>query len=476
MQRRRMSSASASAPPTLTPATGMPPGRAGTAPVKRGGAEDDTSGIGMRWPKPHQGPSLVTVFVVLLSVGGPGTGPAGADPGPGPLEPASGALFGAYVKPRTGWTRDEVVASLERLERDLGRTLDIDHHYHPWTVPFPSWKEPWDLANGRIPMISWGNVSTRRVNSGALDGLIRSRAEAVRSFGAPMFIRWFFEMDSDAVARLAGSPASYINAWRRIRWIFGTAGAWNAVWVWCPTSWGFFEGEAQKYYPGDQYVDWICSDGYNWAPGRGGSRWREFSQIYQAFYEFGVSRGKPMMAGEYGCQERAPGEKAGWFDQAREDIKERFPELDAVVYFDSDRDYDWRVDTSPSSYQSFITTAQDPHFNPPGPLGEVDPGRFDGVLADTTAPRVQVRTRPLWGGRPGVVRWRSHEPHQDVVRLRYTVRGRGGRSIVRSTSDDGRLVWRVHGALTGKRIQVSVRATDLAGNVGTGRSGWFKVR
>ena len=441
-------------------------------------AQDDTLVIRMRLLNLKPRRSLVLVLLALLgSVGVPGPAHAGADPLPGPLEPTSGSLFGAYVKPDSGWSRDDVIASIERLEGDLGRTLGIDHHFHPWSVPFPSWKEPWDVSTGRIPMISWGNVSTRRVNSGALDGLIRSRAEAVRNFGQPMFIRWFAEMDGDSVAHLSRSPSSYIRAWRRIRWIFGTSDAWNAVWVWCPTSWGFVEGDAQKYYPGDEYVDWVCSDGYNWAPGREGARWRNFHEIYEAFYAFGLARDKPMMAGEYGCQERAPGEKAGWITQAREDIKTRFPEIDAVVYFDSDRDYDWRLDTSPSSYEAFISMGNDPYFNPPrDTLGAVDPARLDAVLADGTGPHVKVRTRSLGGGRPGSVRWRSDEPHRDVVRLRYAVRGGRGRLIVWRTADDGRFVWRVPGALRGKRIRISVRATDLAGNVGTAHSRWLKVR
>ena len=419
---------------------------------------------------------LLTSLLVAGSVAAPGPAQAGGDPA-GPLEPASGTLFGAYVKPDLGWTRDDVMASIEALESDLGRPLAIDHHYQPWSVPFPSWKEPWDVAAGRIPMITWGKVSTRKVNSGALDALIRSRAEAVRGVAHPMFIRWFAEMDSDSVAQLSRSPASYIRAWRRIRWIFGASGAWNAVWVWCPTAWGFVEGEAQKYYPGDDYVDWVCSDGYNWAPGRAGSRWREFSEIYQAFYEFGVARGKPMMAGEYGCQERAPGEKAAWIDQAREDIKARFPELDAIVYFDSDRDYDWRVDTSPSSYEAFAAMGSDPYFNPDrAGLGAVDAARFDGILADTAGPRMNVRTGSLRGGRRGPVLWRSDEPHRDMVRLRYSVRGRGGRLIVGRTADDGRFLWRVPRTLRANVIRVSVKATDLAGNVGTGHSRWFKVR
>jgi hypothetical protein len=420
--------------------------------------------------------SLALLLLMLVAPHGlSGPAEAGASPPPGPVEPLTGALFGAYVKPDSGWSRDDVMASIQRLESDLGRTLDVDHHYYSWTFSIPSWKEEWDLTAGRIPMMSWGAVSTKQVNSGAFDQHILSRAEAVRALARPVFIRWFYEMDSDALAHLSRSPSSYIRAWRRIRWIFASAGAWNAVWVWCPTSWGFKDGEAPTYYPGDDYVDWVCSDGYNWAPGRKGDDWRSFPEIYDAFYEFGLARDKPMMAGEYGCQERGPGDKAAWITQARNDIQQRFPEMDALVYFDSDRDYDWRLETSASSYQAFIDMGNDPYFRPSHEtLGPVDPSRFDSVLADATAPHVsgfRARFQP----RRGSLRWRSAEPNADFVRLRYAARGGGGGVIVGRTPDDGRFTWRFPGRLEGRRIRLFLTAVDLAGNSGNGRTGWLRV-
>jgi hypothetical protein len=99
----------------------------------------------------------------------------------GPLAPASGTLFGTYVQPRTGWNREDVVAAVNKLESDLGRRLDVDQHYYPWHVPFPSWKEEWDVANGRIPLITWGSIRTTRINSGSQDALIRARADGVKA-------------------------------------------------------------------------------------------------------------------------------------------------------------------------------------------------------------------------------------------------------------------------------------------------------
>jgi hypothetical protein len=417
----------------------------------------------------------ICAFVVVVLTIAPA--PAVAADELGPLQPPQGALFGAYVKPPTGWNREDVIAAVGALEAGLGRPLAIDHHYHRWDLPFPGWKEPWDFANGRIPMISWGPVSTRLINSGRLDRVIRSRADAVRGLGIPIFLRWFWEMDGDTSSRIAHSPSSFIQAWRRIRWIFARRGAWNAVWVWCPNAWGFHEGEAPRYYPGDEYVDWVCADGYNWAPGRRGDPWRWFGEVFEKFYDFGVATGKPLMVGEYGCQERAPGEKAAWFENARITLKERFPEIDAVVYFNSFGDVDWRASTSAESFQAFAAMAADPYFNPPmTDLGPVDAARFDDVLADSVAPVIRVLGRPrLRGGRVATLRWDTDEQNKDSVRIRY-VGGRGAsRTVVKGTADDGRFRWRVPSTLRARVVRLRFQAVDLAGNTASARSRLIRV-
>ena len=52
------------------------------------------------------------------------------------------------------------------LESRLGRRLHIDHHYYSWTDVFPSWREPWDIQNDRIPMISWNGENTDAIARG----------------------------------------------------------------------------------------------------------------------------------------------------------------------------------------------------------------------------------------------------------------------------------------------------------------------
>ncbi|MEW6473775.1 MAG: glycosyl hydrolase [Actinomycetota bacterium] len=327
--------------------------------------------------------TLAALVVLVTAVAGVNVGDSGADPSlpglptapstpPTPAPQPPGALFGAYVQGESH-TPAKQMAAVEARERDIGRRLAIDHHFYPWEQEFPTVREEADLQAGRIPLISWnGKTLSLAIGLGQHDELIRTRARAVKALGAKVMIRWMWEMDGRKKAENSRHPALYVAAWRRIHDVFAAEGATNVQWVWCPNATAFRaqdDRNAPAYYPGDEYVDWICADGYNWAPGRQGDQWRSFASIYRDFYEWGMARGKPLMVGEYGAQERAPGEKAQWLTEAREALKTEFPGIKAVVYFDANKDYDWRVTTSPETLAAFRDMANDPWFTPdPAPL------------------------------------------------------------------------------------------------------------
>ena len=269
--------------------------------------------------------------------------PVGLSRGGNVVPPKTGTWVGTYEEQSgSQLVKQNRLFDLEEL---LGRKVDVDHNYTAWNEPFPGWREKWDIVNGRVPFVSWAKTSTSAVNSGRYDKLIRQRAADVKAFGQPMLLEWFWEMDGARNRHIAGSPASFIAAWRRIHRIFDNAGVTNVSWVWCPNAWGFATGDAQKYYPGDAYVDWMCANGYNWAPDRKGDEWRSFEWIFQPFYDWASGRGKPLMIGEFGVQERKPGEKAQWLRQAADTLQTKFTDIKAVVYFNVKKKYDWRLDT-----------------------------------------------------------------------------------------------------------------------------------
>jgi len=285
------------------------------------------------------------------------------------LAPARGALFGAWVQPVTLSVANPEESAVASFERTIGRKLAINHLFTAWAAPMPvdDAVARWDLRRGTIPMISWAAARTDLIAAGRYDSLIRARARELKSLHGPVMLRWFAEMNLRTSRRYAVSPASFIAAWRHMHAIFAAAGATNVRWVWCPSIGAFVKGSAQAYYPGNSYVDWVGTDGYNWAPKVASLRWKSFAQIFEPFYRWGLPTGKPMLIGEYGTVEGAPGAKAAWFRQADREIKTEFPALRAVVYFNSNHmnfgmRFNWRVTSSESALAAFRAFANDPYF------------------------------------------------------------------------------------------------------------------
>src|SRR3954454_11408964 len=172
---------------------------------------------------------VLALLAVAALVPAAATPPASAAGRPaGKLVPASGFYVGAYSKHADGYGQDREQQATTDLEARLGRRLHIDHHYYSWTDVFPSWREPGDIENERIPMISWNGETTDAINKGDWDGLISSRAQAIAQLNTPVFIRWFWEMDGNKKQGFISSPPSYQKAWRHIHDIFVAAGATNA--------------------------------------------------------------------------------------------------------------------------------------------------------------------------------------------------------------------------------------------------------
>jgi hypothetical protein len=286
-----------------------------------------------------------------------------------PLVPRAGALFGAYVNPNDTWSgTDDALAKVQRFEALIGRPLAIDLHYYDWADAFPGALEQWDLAHGRIPLISWHGTTLAAINDGRYDSLIRTRALAVKELGSPVFMRWGWEMNGDWYAHSGAQnrpngPAQFVTAWRRIHRIFAAAGATNAVWVWCPNA-NSVPNEAwnawRRYYPGDAFVDWVGIDGYNWGASRSGSTWRSFADIIRPLYDDYAGR-KPIMIAETASAETG-GDKAAWIGSLSAALVREFPAVKALLWFEVSKEADWRAESSPASLAALRSLADSRYF------------------------------------------------------------------------------------------------------------------
>jgi len=152
-------------------------------------------------------------------------------------------------------------------------------------------------------------------------------------------------------------PGEYIQAWRYIRSIFRKVQCNRLIWVWCPYAHSVPdepEKEMGLFYPGNTEVDWVGLDGYNWGTTREWSSWQSFRTIFEKGYDnlTMLAPGKSFMIAEVGCAE-AGGNKANWINSAFEELDERFPRVKTLVWFNVDKECDWRIESSQRSLVSF---------------------------------------------------------------------------------------------------------------------------
>jgi beta-mannanase len=198
------------------------------------------------------------------------------------------------------------------------------------------------------------------------------------------------------------SASDYVTSWKDIYNIFkGTAGegATNVAFVWCQSI--DAANPSPPFYPGDSYVDWVATDGYD----RQQNGLSAFASVFASWYDYWsksetdsngtvITNGsKPLMIGETGGIAPIPTENVGSYglqvgsDQdayikgIEQDLdpnaignngKSQYPEIKAVVYFSAAGPYgDWSLTNgtlssggaSVNGLSSFITMADNHYFS-----------------------------------------------------------------------------------------------------------------
>ena len=186
--------------------------------------------------------------------------------------------------------------------------------------------------------------------------------------GAPLFLRFAHEMngnwypwDGEHNGATAEAATKYKNAWMYIYNVREQVGATNVTLVWCPNNTSVPSAawnEIANYYPGDQYVDWIGMDGYNW----GSSQWQDFFSVFNSVYSTLTSlTQKPLMIGEFSSSEQG-GSKADWITDAFAQFEANYPRVKVFCWFNIDKERDWRVNSSSTAEAAFKQAVGDGYF------------------------------------------------------------------------------------------------------------------
>lgn len=231
-------------------------------------------------------------------------------------------------------------------------------------------------AAGAEPVITWEPmyyrradgrevmISAEQITAGVYDGYLEDYARQAAAWGRPVILRFAHEMNlrryhwgSDEAGYGPSSPDRYVRMWRHVVAVFRRAGAANVRWAFCPNAesvpgpgnapdagWNV----ARAYYPGDAWVDLLGMDGYNWGdtqvPERHGwrSHWRSAAETFGAIRRelTALAPGKPLLIMETACAPTG-GSKAAWLAELAAVARDW--KLDGVIWFQANKEVDWRL-------------------------------------------------------------------------------------------------------------------------------------
>jgi beta-mannanase len=271
----------------------------------------------------------------------------------------------------------------DTFETRAQKRMAILHWGLPWYMngvfkPFPTQEFNNVRNHGSLPLLDWDSwamgsgpiqpdYALSKISAGQYDSYIRQWALDAKAWGHPFFLRFDWEMNGDWQfpwsEQLNGNQSGdYVQAWRHVHTIFDQAGAKNVTWVWCPNISGPTTTPMAELYPGDNYVDWTCLDGYNkenaWISFNtlftgSGINW--LSNSYQEILT--VAPTKPIMIGETASIEAGDGgaRKASWITDALvTQLPINFPKIKAVIWFNlSYVNQDFAIESSQRSMDAF---------------------------------------------------------------------------------------------------------------------------
>ncbi len=249
------------------------------------------------------------------------------------------------------WKPADTPPHLLAYLNDVGRQGSIPMiTWEPWVSTFPFSDSSADLRQER--------KAFNYISEGVFDDYIRKVAGKVKEFGGPVYLRFAHEFDNPAYPWSptgGNTPKEFIHAWRHVHGIFERVGAENVSWIWNPWK----ATAMSSYFPGEEYVDYIGLTTLNYGSlNKIGSE--SLDSLYAPFRK--AARALPEMKvilAEFGSL-GTEAEKLAWMNDAKESLTLNYPEVVAVVAFNSaydknipppNRDHlrylDWTLESSP---------------------------------------------------------------------------------------------------------------------------------
>ena len=218
--------------------------------------------------------------------------------------------------------------------------------------------------NGSTLVVTWmaNGYNAQDLVDGKADEYIRDYAKGVKNYGEEIWLRPLHEANGDwydwgvGKSGAGNTDANVAEAFRHIVKIFREENVENVKWVWTTNASNQGSGTTLTgNYPGDEYVDYISIDGYNWGKCQSWSSWQTFTQVFKKAYNALASIDKPLFIAEISSSELG-GNKAEWITDMFEHFATDFSRVFAVMWFSQSKEAnegDWALNTSQAAVDAW---------------------------------------------------------------------------------------------------------------------------
>lgn len=258
--------------------------------------------------------------------------------------------------------------------RDLEQRLELKFTSAKWYLDWSQDFTP-EIAQGLskqnvIPELTWqpqlnggGCVIYKEVLSGKYDAYLNRFIQSVRNSGVYIRISLAPEMNGQWVPWGIGNCNNSAEDFK-LFWQY-TVGKFRSQkveveWIWAPNIHHYEEIVSfADIFPGDDYIDFMGLDGYNWGTSQEWSAWQSFRDTFESSYnDLLTLSGKDIIITEFASTETG-GNKAQWITDMFNDLKTTFPRIIGITWFNINKETDWRINSSLASEEAFKKGAKE---------------------------------------------------------------------------------------------------------------------
>lgn len=302
---------------------------------------------------------------------------------------------GAFVK-NDGWSLD----AIDQYNNNVSRPAATINLFSTFTA---NWNEHLNyqasniVSRNAVPMITWMPYDRNRpdqsilneISSGQWDEYINNWIEGFKNWQntysseekPSIMLRFGHEFNGNWYT-WGNKPETFKAAWQYLHDAFEEADINDSVdWVWCASSTDVDDyNDITRYYPGDDYVDWLSLDGYNWGSNFSWSHWKTFDETFSQSYVKLVKNypEKPIIIAEIGSAEPhdqpnpdwgqngddsdSIESKEVWVADMMKSVRENYPSIHGIVWFNINKELSWALTLDGNTGLNAFNRALSKHY------------------------------------------------------------------------------------------------------------------